>query len=86
MPPLRQLIPFVSSNGAVSVKGILESVIIAGIILFGTVQTLGAKINDLSVQLTRVENTLKAQDARLRVVERRVSVNIQRLNDDEKVN
>ena len=63
---------------------LLLALLVGAISVFGTVKTLGIQINDISVQLTRVENTLIAQDARLRAVEQRSVANLQELRDLEK--
>lgn len=62
----------------------LLALLVGAISVFGTVKTLGIQINDISVQLTRVESTLMAQDARLRAVEQRSVANLQELRDLEK--
>ncbi len=62
----------------------LLALLVGAISVFGTVKTLGIQINNISVQLTRVESTLMAQDARLRAVEQRSVANLQELRDLEK--
>ena len=85
--PIKHLIPFIpflGVTGNVSVKSVLESVIIAGIVLFGTVQVLGTKIDGLNSQLARIENTIISQDVQIRVIDRRSEANLQQLRDIEK--
>jgi len=87
-PPVKHIIdnlPFVGlvlgNEHAPIIAKLIEYAVIGGVILFGTVQVLGNKIDDVGAQMNQVERVLISQDARLRAVEREAAVNSQRLND-----
>ncbi len=67
-----QHIPFTGSSWF---SKLIEYAVIGGVILFGSVQVLGSKIDGLSIQLTQVEHAIIRQDARIRVVEQESAVN-----------
>ena len=57
------------------VRDLVGAVIIGGIMMYGSVQILGTKIDDLSQEIHQVVATQSDQGTRLRAVERDVAVN-----------
>jgi len=84
---LGENLPFVGlvlgNEHAPIIAKLIEYAVIGGVILFGTVQVLGNKIDDVGAQMNRVEQVLISQDARLRAVEREAAVNTAELRSEK---
>ncbi len=80
---LGENLPFIGlvmgNEHAPIVTKLIEYFVIGGVILFGTIQVLGTKIDDINIQMNKVEKVLVSQDVRIRVVERESAVNTSEL-------
>ncbi len=72
-------IPFVglaiTGQETTLITRLIESAIVGGIVLYGSVNLIGQKIDDLSLRVDRIMVVQDSVSARLRLVENRSAVN-----------
>lgn len=80
MPPaIKSFIPF--SSGASFVRELIQTAVLGGILMFGNVQVLGARLDAITTQIAQVQTQLHNFDRRINIVEQKTAVNAQRLDD-----
>ena len=71
----------VSGQEMALARWFLETLIIAGIVLYGTVRVLNSQMGDITTQITRVVAQEQRTDRHMESLDRRVTRNEVRLSD-----
>ncbi len=78
---LRQILshlPFVGlviTHDPILISGLIQATVVGAIMLYGSVQIIGTKLDDMSHNLQRVVTTQSIDASRLRTVERNTAIN-----------